>query len=170
MRGQAASGGGFAGSSDALQQMHTAIPDCRPNLRGIALAHPAAVLPHSLVPHLVQSVLDAPVLPRPTQQFAGRAAVPSQAGYAVDHFDLRLVLQHPHPLQLKDLADIRPVQVVVQSRCARQRPDLLAAVPLVHRAGRLFLSLFLLTLVGGKSRRRRATPLESGPLAPTGCP
>src|SRR5262249_17372849 len=39
MSGQAASGGGFAGGLDTLQQMHTAIPDRRQNLRGMALAH-----------------------------------------------------------------------------------------------------------------------------------
>lgn len=83
----------------------------------------------------MELVLDLPMLPDYVQQARWSSSVRAKASDAVDHFVplLPALLQGDAALQLKHLAQPRPITVPHQRRAGGQAAVLDPAVPAVHR-------------------------------------
>ena len=97
----------------------------------------APVLPQSLVPAVVQAILNVPMGPYNFQQTLGAGLVRPQTRYTVDCLAgcPALVDIFKAPLKPEDLLHVGPVQIVIQVAAGCQDPFLDAPMPFVQGGG-----------------------------------
>lgn len=111
--------------------MHHGVAQRRQRLRRRPATYPAGVLSQRHVTYPVQAILDPPMATRQRQQTLRTRLLGRQAGDPVDRLLFGLARQLADAVDLEDLLNARPLQVVPQNRRGRQRALLPAAVSLV---------------------------------------
>ena len=133
VRLQVFEGGRVAVRRHAREPVNGGIPQRRQHLRGVARPHPAGVLAERHVPHVVQLVLDRPVVPHERPQAFRSRLVGGQAGDGVRHLHLDRPLHPPLAPPFDPLFQPRPLRPGGEDGRGPQRPHFPPSVPLVHR-------------------------------------
>lgn len=138
----------------------------------MAPTHSAAILFQRFVAGVMQFVLDSPMRPGLFQDSLRVCLPPGLAGDSVHHFHRRDPLERALPRKPEGLADLGPVEVVVQPSRGGECSDLDSTVPLGPRRDRLGVLKPAKLLQGGKGRpiRRRRRWRRCPRAKPFGCP
>src|SRR5271157_4006651 len=105
-----------------------------------ALANPAGVLTPGDVTYVMRTIRDRPVPPRPFEQLTGARHPPRNTGDELAGFLCGLAVSDHFAVDLPDLSDTRPIQVLVPRCGCLQGATFAATVSLVegrHRVHRL---------------------------------
>ena len=120
------------GYAHGPQQADRRISEGSHDFRTGTLADPAGVLAHCDVTYVVRTILDRPMPPGPFKQLSRAGHRPRNTGDEVAGFVRGLAVLHHIALDLTDLCNTRPIQVLVQCRRRLQRATLDSTVSLVE--------------------------------------
>ena len=120
------------GYAHGPQQADRRVSEGSHHFRTGTLADPARVLAHCDVTYVVRTILDRPMPPGPFEQLSRAGHRPRNTGDEVADLVRGLAVLDHLALDLSDLANTRPIQIIVQRRRRLQRATLDSTVSLVE--------------------------------------
>src|SRR5208337_2589380 len=151
------------GYAHGPQQADRRVSEGSHHFRTGTLADPARVLAHCDVTYVVRTILDRPMPPGPFEQLSRAGHRPRNTGDEVADLVRGLAVLDHLALDLSDLANTRPIQIIVQRRRRLQRATLDSTVSLVEGRRRVHGVIPDSLLPRGKK------PLPREGRRPSGC-